>query len=120
VVAVGERVVIGRGKRTAILIVQGGLLACAGVLVGVGHFVWRTRLEVAVAIVVVSVTIGAGSLWIWNAIVAPRWWTWAVASGVDADRLVILATNALLIGEKDPWWREKLLDSGRNASGPGR
>ena len=109
VVAVGERVVIAHGKRAAVLLIQGGLLACIGVLAGVGHLVWRSRLELAALIIVVSVAIGAGSLWLWNAIVVPRWWAWAVRSGVDSDRLVSLATKALLIGEKDPWWRKQLV-----------
>jgi hypothetical protein len=118
VVAVGERVVIARGKRAAVLIVQGGLLGCVGVLVGVGNFVWRSRLELVVLIAVVSGTIGAGSLWVWNAIVVPRWWAWAVGSGVDPDRLVSLATKAMLIGEKDLWWQAKLSARGRAAGGP--
>lgn len=118
VVAVGERVVIGRGKRAAVLIIQAGVAVGVVVLAGVGHFAWRSRLELAAVIIVIFVVAGTGSLWVWNAIVVPRWWDWAVRTGVDLDRLVVLAKSALLIGETDHWWRRRLPASDRGTAGP--
>jgi hypothetical protein len=107
VVAVGERVVIARGKRAGMVIIQGGLGACFAILAGAWHFPWPLRLEIAGLILVAAAGVGAGSLWAWNAIVVPRWWDWAVRTGVDYDRLVMLAKGALLIVERDPWWRAR-------------
>jgi hypothetical protein len=72
------------------------------------HLAWRSRLELSVLIFVASMFAAIASLWVWNAIMIPRWWGWAVQTGVDPDRLVTLATKTLLISEKDPWWREQL------------
>lgn len=45
--------------------------------------------------------------WAWHAITVPRWWDWAVATGVDTDALIAAASQAGLISPSESWWQER-------------
>ncbi|HEX3926688.1 MAG TPA: hypothetical protein VHW65_01720 [Gemmatimonadales bacterium] len=105
VVKVGEHVVIARAKRAAVIIAIAGLVAAKAIAAGPGRLGLGSGIPIAVGVAVVSIGAAVGSLWVWNAIVVPRWWRWAIATGVNHDELVELAKRALLISDQDPWWK---------------
>jgi hypothetical protein len=104
----GLEIIIGRAKTVAGLIALatpvGAVLAA--LIPGTTH-----PYRLASAVLVVGLAASVGSLWVWNAIVLPRWWRWAVSTGVDLQELVKRAQEELLISEKDPWWRAELLSA---------
>ncbi|HEY4320107.1 MAG TPA: hypothetical protein VGM77_02925 [Gemmatimonadales bacterium] len=48
-----------------------------------------------------------GIAWAWHAVTVPRWWDWAVATGVDTDELIAAASQAGLISRREAWWQER-------------
>jgi len=50
---------------------------------------------------------GFAAAWAWHSITVPRWWDWAVATGVDTDELIAAASEAGLISFKESWWQER-------------
>ncbi len=53
--------------------------------------------------------LGAGFAvaWAWHAVTVPRWWDWAVATGVDTEELIAAASEAGLISSTESWWQER-------------
>ena len=53
--------------------------------------------------------LGAGFAvaWAWHAVTVPRWWDWAVATGVDTDELIAAELEGGLLSSQESWWRER-------------
>ena len=54
-----------------------------------------------------SLGLGFTLAWAWHTLTIPRWWDWAVTTGVDFDELVAAATAAGLISHRESWWQER-------------
>ena len=101
----GKRTIIAPALTLAVIVWASGLLVGGGMSmqqrVGGQHSWWPA------VILFGCLGLGFATALGWNALMAPRWWDWAVQSGVDLEALLQQASDAQLVSRTDSWWQER-------------